>query len=112
MPRTTKAGRNVKTKPKITTPSDVDIDGGGAPKKPPAIKGEKVHAAKAPSGGGVPAAVLAKAAAIGARNGGAAPSPGGARPGTPVGFVGSPAESGVQEFSAGAAPAELSGVKK
>jgi hypothetical protein len=119
MPRNAKGETKVKTKAranlaKTREARGTDIDGGGAPKGPPSGKATKARPAAHDKSTttGVPAAVLAKAAALGAHNAGAAPSLGGPQAGAPVRFVGSPAESAVQEFAAGAPPAELFGRKQ
>jgi hypothetical protein len=109
--------RTTKRAPKATSKSksksvDKDNDAGGAPKKPSA-KSAAARVGKAPAGAeGVPAAVLAKAVAIGAQNAGSAPTLAGAQSGAPVRFSGSVSQSTAPEFSAGAAPAHLSGQKR
>jgi hypothetical protein len=114
MARNATSGTAVKTKAKAKpaktrAANGTDTDGGGAPKGAPSGKAAKTRPAthdNSPTAG-IPVAVLAKAAALGARNAGAAPSLGGAQAGAPVRFVGSSADSAVQEFTAGAPPAEL-----
>jgi|ERR1700683_2681036 hypothetical protein len=119
MPSNAKRGTAVKTKAKAKpaktklakarAANGADIDGGGAPKGAPSGKAAKARPAAHDNStsAGIPASILTKATALGARNGGAAPSLGGAKAGAPVRFVGSSAESAVQEFAAGAPPAEL-----
>ena len=113
MPLKPKAGTRLKRKAKASprkprAANDSDLDGGGAPKGPPSGKAAKARppADDNSSAAGVPAAVLTKAAALGARNAGPAPALGGAQAGAPVRFKGSPAASSIQEFSGGPARAE------
>jgi hypothetical protein len=88
---------------------DGDNDGGAGPTGPPKGKTSARHQGGVPaSGRGVPSELLAKAAAIGAHNAGAAPDLNGALSGSPVRFTGT-AQSTITEYSAGAAPARPSG---